>query len=211
MQPTTTYHLLSRARQGAEEALSLLFDRYRRRLAVLIRYKLGPEQRSKLDPDDLVQETLLRAYRDLAKFTYRSPGSFMCWLSAIADHAIADAVRYTRRVRRQGKEVRFRSASNPDGPEPADTLTPSRVLAQEERLQALLRKLDALPEHYREVLLLAKIEGLTTQEISTRLGKPRQAVSLLVFRALERLRGLMEQESLREKEASEWENTGGKK
>ena len=198
MQPTTTFDLLSRARQGAEDALSLLFDRYRRRLAVLIRYKLGAEQRSKLDADDLVQETLLRAYRDLPQFTYRSPGSFMHWLSAIADHTIADAVRYARRVRRQGLEVRFRSESNPEGPEPADTRTPSRVLAQEERLQALLSKLDALPEHYREALLLAKIEGLTTEEISARLGKPRQAVSLLVFRALERLRGLVAREKLSE-------------
>lgn len=211
MQPTTTFDLLSRGRQGAEDALSLLFDRYRRRLAVLIRYKLGPQQRSKLDADDLVQETLLRAYRDLPQFTYRSPGSFMRWLSAIADHTITDAVRYAHRVRRQGNEVGFRSESNPGGAEPADTLTPSRVLAQEERLQALLRKLDALPEHYREALLLAKIEGLTTEEISARLGKPRQAVSLLIFRALERLRGLVEQEKLSDKQASEWKETGGKK
>lgn len=195
MQPTTTFELLGRARQGAQDALSLLFDRYRRRLAVLIRYKLGPQHRGKLDADDLVQETLLRAYRDLPQFTYRSPGSFMRWLSSIADHAIADAVRYARRVRRQGDEVRLRSESNPEGPEPADRLTPSRVLAQEERLQALLRKLDELPEHYREALLLAKIEGLTTEEISAHLGKPRQAVSLLVFRALQRLRELVERET----------------
>jgi RNA polymerase sigma-70 factor (ECF subfamily) len=175
--------------------MSLLFERYRRRLAVLIRYKLGDEWRGKLDADDLVQETLLRAYRDLPQFTYRSPGSFMHWLSAIADHTIADAVRYAGRARRQGNEVRFRSESNPEGPEPAHSLTPSRVLAQEERLQALIGKLDALPEHYREVLLLAKIEGLTTEEISSRLGKPRPAVSLLVFRALRRLRELLEQDS----------------
>jgi len=196
MQPTTTFDLLGRARQGADDALSLLFERYRRRLAVLIRYKLGPGWRGKLDADDLVQETLLRAYRDLPQFTYRSPGSFMHWLSAIADHAITDAVRYAGRARRQGNEVSFRSESNPEGPEPVDLLTPSRVLAQEERLQALLSKLDALPEHYREALLLAKIEGLTTEEIATRLGKPRQAVSLLVFRALQRLRELVEREKL---------------
>jgi RNA polymerase sigma-70 factor (ECF subfamily) len=197
MQPTTTFDLLGHARQGADDALSLLFERYRRRLALLIRYKLGGEWRGKLDPDDLVQETLLRAYRNLAQFTYRSPGSFMHWLSAIADHTIADAVRYAGRARRQGNEVRFRSESNPEGPEPADSLTPSRVLAQEERLQALVKKLDALPEQYREVLLLAKIEGLTTQEISSRLGKPRQAVSLLVFRAVRRLHELLEREAVK--------------
>jgi len=150
--------------------------------------------RGKLDADDLVQETLLRAYRDLPRFTYRSPGSFMHWLSAIADHTIADAVRYAGRARRQGNEVRFRSESNPEGPEPADSVTPSRVLAQEERLGALVKKLDALPDHYREALLLAKIEGLTTEEIASRLGKTREAVSLLVFRAVRRFRELLEEE-----------------
>lgn len=196
MKPTSTFDLVGRAQQGAEDALSLLFERYRRRLAVLIRYKLGPEQRGQLDVDDLLQETLLRAYRGLPQFTYRSSGSFMHWLSSIADHAIADAVRYAGRERRRGEEVRFRSESNPDGPEPAVTLTPSRVLMQEERVHALINKLDALPQHYQEALLLAKIEGLTTEEISARLGKPRQAVSLLVFRALQRLRELLEEAPL---------------
>jgi RNA polymerase sigma-70 factor, ECF subfamily len=193
MQPTTTFDLLDRARAGGDEALSLLFERYRRRLAVLMACKLGPEWRGVIDLEDLVQETLLRAHRDLAHFTYRSPGSFLHWLSAIADHVVADAVRYQgREMRRAEALVRFRSPSNPDGPEPADSVTPSRVFAQEERLQRLMRTLDELPEQYREVLLLAKLESLTIEEISQRLGKPRQAVSLLIFRAARRLRELLD-------------------
>lgn len=195
VQPTTTYDLLNRARQGTGEALSLLFERYRRRLAVLIRYKLRPEMRGDFDVDDLVQETLLRAYKDLPGFTYRSPGSFMRWLSAIADHTIADAVRYQGRARRNaGEPARFRSESNPLGPEPVDALTPSRVMAEEQRLRALVAKLDELQENYREALVLAKIEGLTTEEISARLGMPRPAVSMLVFRAVRRLRELLDRE-----------------
>src|SRR5580700_4553607 len=192
MQPTTTFDLLGQARRGAGDAASLLFERYQRRLAVLVRYKLGEEWRSKLDIDDLVQETMMRAYRDLDSFTYRSPGSFLHWLSAIAEHVIADAVRHQGRARRHATEVRFRSESNPLGPEPVDSLTPSRVFARAEGLQALLRKMDELPEQYREALLLSKIEGLTTEEMSERLQKPRDAVSLLVFRAARRLRELME-------------------
>jgi RNA polymerase sigma-70 factor (ECF subfamily) len=193
MEPTTTFNLLLQARQGFGDAPSLLFERYRRRLAVLVRFKLGEEWRGKLDIDDLVQDTMMRAYRDLDSFTYRSPGSFLHWLSAIADHVIADAVRYQGRARRHATEVvRFRSESNPLGPEPIDSLTPSRVFAQGERLQALLQKMDELPEQYREVLLLSKIEGLTTQEMAERLKKPHEAVSLLIFRAVRRLRELME-------------------
>jgi RNA polymerase sigma-70 factor (ECF subfamily) len=193
MQPTTTFDLLGQARQGDGGAASLLFERYRRRLAVLLRYKLGEKERGQLDIQDLVQETMLRAYRDLDSFTYRSPGSFLHWLSAIADHVIADAVRYQGRARRHATEIlRFRSDSNPLGPEPADSLTPSRVFARAERLEALLRKMDELPEQYREALLLSKIEGLTTEEISELLQKTREAVALLVFRAVRRLRELLE-------------------
>ena len=53
-------------------------------------------------------------------------------------------------------------------------------------MERLLARLDALPEDYRRVLVLAKIEGLTTAEMAERLGKSREAVALLVYRALKR-------------------------
>ena len=46
MEPTTTFNLLVQARQGSGDAASLLFERYRRRLAVLVRFKLGEEWRA---------------------------------------------------------------------------------------------------------------------------------------------------------------------
>ena len=111
--PTSTFGLLERARNGDREALSRAFEKYRRRLAVLIHFKLGPRARSFAEVEDLVQETCLRAFRDIDRFTYQSPGSFLRWLSAIADHVIVDRVRYQRRERRAGEEVPFRSPSNP--------------------------------------------------------------------------------------------------
>jgi RNA polymerase sigma-70 factor (ECF subfamily) len=153
---------------------------------VLIHYKLSPQAREFCEVEDLVQETCLRAFRDIASFTYQSPGSFLRWLSAIADHAIIDRTRYRNRERRAGQEIPFRSASNPIGPDPADSRTPSRLFAQQEAVERLLARLDALPEDYRRVLVLAKIEGLTTAEMAERMGKSREAVALLVYRALKR-------------------------
>jgi len=196
VQPTTSFDLLERAKNGSRQAASDLFERYRRRLTLLVRYKVAPEWRARLDIDDLVQETLLRAYRDLPGFTYRGPSSFFHWLSSIAGHVIADAIRYHGRVRREGRPTHFRSPSNPNGPEPADSVTPSRVFAQEERLQRLIRLLDALPENYREALVLAKFEGLTTAEMAARLAISREAVALLVFRAAQRLRELIRRDEL---------------
>jgi RNA polymerase sigma-70 factor (ECF subfamily) len=188
--PTSTFNLLEQARSGDRDALSRAFEKHQRRLAVLIYYRLPAGARAFDEVEDLVQETFLRACRDLDGFTWQSPGSFFRWLGSIAGHVVIDRARYRGRERRAGEEVRFRSESNPAGAEPADTLTPSRLLARKEAVERLLERLDRLPEDYRQALVLAKIEGCTTVEIAERMGKSREAVALLVYRALQRLRVL---------------------
>jgi len=155
---------------------------------VLLYFKLSPRARQFSEVDDLIQETLLRAFRDIGSFSYQSPGSFLRWLSSIGDHVIIDHLRYRSRACRAGEEVRFRSDSNPSGPEPADTKTPSRLFAQQEALERLLSRLNELPEEYRQAILMAKIEGLSTAEMAERLGKSKEAVALLVYRAVKRFR-----------------------
>lgn len=197
MEPaTSTFELINRIKSGDQEAFSQLFDKYRPRLAALIHYRLSPEQRLALGVDDILQETFFRGFRDCSQFTYQGPGSFLRWLSQIANHIITDQVRHQGRQKRQGGErVPFRSKSNPDGVELADSKTPSRILSEDERVRALLKLFDALPEDYRQVILLARIEGLSTEEIAERLGKPRQAITLLLHRAIKRLRELKEKRS----------------
>lgn len=189
--PTSTLGLVERFKKGDTEAFSLIFRKYQRRLAVLVHYKLSPALRSVTEVDDILQEVFFVAARDMRQFTYQSPGSLMAWLSRIADHVIADAARYQSREKRHAEElVRFRSESNPKGPEPVDSETPSRAFAREEGLQILLRKLDILPAEYRETILLSKFAGLTTKEISESSGKSRQSVALTLHRALKRFREL---------------------
>ncbi len=190
--PTSTFTLLEQARAGDQQALSRAFEKYQKRLAVLVHFKLSPDARAFSDVEDVVQDVFLRAYRDLDRFEYRSPGSFLRWLSAIADHVIVDRVRYQNRERRAGEEVAFRSSSNPGGPEPCDTRTPSRLFAQQEAVERLLDRLAALPEEYRQAILMARVEGLSTAEMAQRLGKSRDAVALLVYRAVKRFRAICE-------------------
>ena len=89
--PTSTFALLEKARTGDREALSRVFEKYQRRLAVLVHFKLSPRARAFEEVEDIVQETPLRAFRDIHRFSYQAPGSFLRWLSAIADHAIIAA------------------------------------------------------------------------------------------------------------------------
>jgi RNA polymerase sigma-70 factor, ECF subfamily len=184
--PTSSFDLVEKVKGGDREAFSGLFRKYSRRLAVLIYYKLGEELRGSREVDDFLQETLLRAFRDIGQFHYRAPGSFLSWLSSIADHVIVDAARYEGRERRRAAELVPLS----QGPEPADTKTPSRLLAQKEDVARLLERLDALPADYRQAILLAKIEGLSTAELAERMGRSREAAALLLHRAVKRFREL---------------------
>ncbi len=195
-QPTSTYDLLARIGQGDEDAFTALFERYQKRLALLIHYKLGHEMRRLADVDDVLQETFLEAFRDIKRFRYEKPGGFLGWLSRIADHVIADAARFHGRQKRRAEFVRFRSAGTPEGAEPVDSATPSRLLAEKESLQALIRKLDSLPEEYRRVILLAKVEGLSNAEMAERLGRSREAAALLLHRAIKRFRAIQELQEL---------------
>src|SRR6266571_3315859 len=182
---TSTFGLVERFKKGETEAFSLLFRKYRRRLAVLVHYKMSPALHGLMEVEDILQEVFLAAARDMNQFTYQSPGSLIAWLSRIADHVIADAARYQNRAKRRAEKLlRFRSDSNPQGPEPVDSETPSRLFEREESVQILLQKLNALSEEYRDMILLAKFEGLTTKEIAEQVGKSRESVALTLHRAL---------------------------
>lgn len=189
--PTSTFGLIERIKRGDQTAFAALFEKYRRRLAVLIHFRMGPRLKESMEVDDLLQETMAKAFLQLDRFDYRSPGSFFRWIAHIADHVITDAARNQNRQKRRAAEyVRFRTETNPGGAEPVDSTTPSRILARDEAFQALLRSLDALPPQYREVILLARFEGLTTPEIAEKLGKSRESVALLLHRALGQIRRL---------------------
>ena len=192
--PTTSFGAAQSVKAGDAEAFAVLFAKYRRRLAALLRYKAGPEALAGATIDDLMQETFLRAFRDIQGFTYESPGSFWRWLARIAGHVVLDAARFEGRQKRHAAEVvRFRSASNPNGADPLDSRTPSLMLAEKEEIERLFRRLDALPADYRQAILLAKVEGLATAEIAAEIGKSREGAALLLHRALKRLRALDEE------------------
>jgi RNA polymerase sigma-70 factor (subfamily 1) len=188
---TSTFDLIQRFREGDDAAFGDLFRKYKPRLAVLVRYKLGEALREQFEVDDILQEVFLEASRDLGSFSYRSPGSFMAWLSRIADHVIADEARMqSRRKRAAGERVRLRSETNPLGPEPVDPLTPSRILLQHERAAQLYARLEALPADYRAAILMAKVECLPLAEMAKRLDRSREATAVLLCRALQRVRAI---------------------
>src|SRR5215469_15010856 len=97
---TSTHGLVERAQQGDQDAFSSLFEKCRPRLAVIIHCRLSPGLRRDADVDDVLQEVMLRAFRDIQRFEYRAPGSFMSWVVRIAEHVIVDMARSQDRQKR---------------------------------------------------------------------------------------------------------------
>ena len=171
---TTSLEIILQAQQGDEHAFARLFARYERKIAILSDYHMSSDLRARLEVEDVLQEIFLRAFRDLGQFTYQSAGSFQKWLIAIAGNVLTDLARSQGRQKRKAEAiVPFRSESNPGGVDPADSRTPSRWLREEQHLE-LLKKLEVLPEEFRQAIGRPRLEGLTTGEMGQRMGEKRK-------------------------------------
>jgi len=186
-----TQELVILAKGGDDSALEQLCRVYGERVRRMIRLRMGKEIRPRLDSMDLVQEALVSALGGLKDFTYRNEGDFLRWLSRITQNALRDNLDklYTdkRDIR---KEVRLESYGPTTGGRfartagPIDATTPSVIMSKKEDLDKLEKAIDELKGDYREVIVLAKIEGLSYKEIGDRLGKSIDSVGHLLSRAM---------------------------
>jgi RNA polymerase sigma-70 factor (ECF subfamily) len=169
-------------------------DRFRDYLRLLARLQLPARLQGKLDPSDVVQQTLLRAYQGLGEFRGQSTAEMAGWLRSILAHVLANAVRDYGRARRDVTLERSLEAALADSSLRLENwlaggeALPSEVAQRNEQLLALSSALTTLPPDQREALLLQFFEGLTLAEIAVRLGRTRAAVASLLRRGLAHLR-----------------------
>ncbi len=186
-----TQELVMLAKGGDESALAQLCGAYAERIRRIIRLRMGAELRSKLESMDIVQDAMMVALRGLDRFNYRTEGDFLRWLCGIAENQIRgglDRFHAAKRDIRREAPLDPGAAGTESGPQiaagPMVTTTPSVIFSRSEDLDRLERAMDALKPEYREVIVLAKVEGLSYQETATRLGKSPEAVGMLLSRAM---------------------------
>lgn len=185
---------LDRARQGDDGERERLFASSRSYLGILARAQVETWLRVKVDPSDLVQQTLLEAHRDFARFQGRTQGEWLAWLKRILCHNAADFVRhYNGTDKRQAKrEVRFEpppgrsTAFHPAEPAAAEE-TPSQQLIRRDNQLEVAAAVAELPPDYREVILLRNLQRLPFDEVARRMGRSRPAVQMLWMRAVKKL------------------------
>jgi len=194
-----TQQLVTMAQEGDDTALDQLCSVYGERVRRIVRFRMGPALRAQLESMDLVQEALMEAIKDLGDFTFSNDGDFLRWLSSIVENTIRDNIdrihAAKRDVRRQVSLDRVATHINRPGLDahlPVGTTTPSAVLSLREDLDRLEQAMDRLKPQYREVLVLAKIEGLSCKEIAARQKKNTAAVAMSLSRAIVAVTNLFE-------------------
>jgi RNA polymerase sigma-70 factor (ECF subfamily) len=177
---------VERARSGDSDAFRLLVEQHSRAIFRLAYRMTGNEE----DAEDVVQETFLRAYRQLDKYEARS--SFSTWLYRIASNYSLDLIRM--RKRHEDKRERGSDQDQRDILQsiPMDTPGPDRIVYSgqiKDRVNAALNELSA---QERTAFVLRHFEGLSIEEIGESLGTGANATKHSIFRAVQKLRRSLE-------------------
>jgi RNA polymerase sigma-70 factor (ECF subfamily) len=173
---------------------SQALEPFRSYLEVLARVHLDARLRGKLDPADVVQQALLRAYAAWPEMKNPDQPALTAWLRRILARTLADAVKHYERDKRAVDLERSleadldRSTSGMAGWLAANQTSPSQAAIRNEEMLRLADALATLPEPMREVVVLKHLRGWTLQRIGDHLGRTVPAVASLLRRGLEALR-----------------------
>ena len=199
---TPVENLLVEARQDGNEPLGRLLQLYRNYLTILATTQINPRLRRRMAPSDLVQEAMLAAHRDFERFRGQSEREFLAWLRQILinclHHAIETHLKAKKRDLRcevsieQVSEALDKSVLNFANVLADRGPSPSAPARQRERSVALADQLAKLKPHYRDVIVLRNLQGLSFDEVAARMDKKPSTVRMMWLRAIDKFKEVYE-------------------
>ena len=183
------------AKNGCSKAQSQLFQQLRSYYLFVAKQNIEQELQARINPSDVVQETMLRAANAIDSFRGFNSSEFRAWLKVILTNEINQM---RRKHRLQKRDVRREANTNANdesrnaGLEPIDnSLTPqSRAIALEE-LKKLRSYLSRLSPDHQTVIHLRSLERRSFEEVGKIMGRSTEAASKLWYRAIGELRKVM--------------------
>jgi RNA polymerase sigma-70 factor, ECF subfamily len=192
-EPLATQVLIERVQQGDQGALNELVERYQMRVLAVVRIRLGVQLRKKLESWDVVQEVLIDALRKVQSFDFRTEGAFLKYLNRVVENRIRDeAEHWAAQKRDVGRETPLEKGRSSGSVNPLSVLgdsgqsTPSKIVSRKEEMAQLEDAMDLLAEEsaeYRDLIVAAKLEGRSYQEIADEMGISPDAVRMRLKRA----------------------------
>jgi RNA polymerase sigma-70 factor, ECF subfamily len=179
----------------------LPLEDYRDYLTLLARARLGLALRGRMDPSDLVQQTLLVAHREAGQFRGGGPAELAGWLGRILDRQLLNLVRDNQRdCRDVRREVSLEQTVAESDARLAACLaaaqsSPSQQAMRNEQMLLLGNALARLPEAQRQAIESRYLLGDSLDEIAGQMGRTAAAVASLLHRGLENLQRLMQEDA----------------
>ncbi|HEV3235454.1 MAG TPA: sigma-70 family RNA polymerase sigma factor [Gemmataceae bacterium] len=191
--------LLQQIADGDASARGRLWQRHRSRLKQLITLRMDRRLAARVDPSDVVQDSLAEADQKLEGYLRNKPLPFYPWLRQLALERMVHLHRVHVRAQRRSihrEEPLDTGPSDPSTPALARRLavygsSPSGRMRKQERRRKLEEALTRLSDRDREVLVLRHLEQLTIREAAAVLGLTEAAVKARQVRALRQLRELL--------------------
>lgn len=154
-------------------------------------YKLPSNARGKLDPADLVQQTLLEVLAVPGKLTGRPDHEVLAYLRRALTNNITDAA---RKYARDGfsPDLAGQSSISLAGWLAAPDTSPSERAARNEKFERLATAIFDLPDDQRTAVEMKYLQGMRVKDIAAAFGRTEGAVSLLLHRALTAMRGVLQ-------------------
>lgn len=179
-----------------------LFTNHRPRLWQIIHFRLSDQIRGRVDPDDVVQEVYLEAEKRLRHYVDGDFPSLFLWLRLVVGQTLSKIHR--THLQTESRSVLREAGSGRSGLWGNTSLclsqrfiahmtSPSQVAVKGELIGEVRQALEGMNAMDQEVLALRHFEELTNQEVAVELGIKPKAASIRYMRALERLRGVLEQ------------------
>lgn len=192
--------LIRRAHEGDTAAREQLLGLHRVGLCKMVTVRMDPRLRDRLDPSDVVQEALAEAWLRLPDWLDQRPMPLLPWLRRLTLDRLIELYRHHVTAQRRSVSREAEAVVDPDNSALralADRLaangpTPSEILRHEELREQIRTALLQLNEPDRELLVLRYVEQLPMAEVSALLGVTEGAAKVRAFRALQRLRALLE-------------------
>ena len=185
--PHTDSAAVALAREGNSDAFWGLVERHSRAIYRLAHRMTGNPQ----DAEDVVQETFLKAYRQLGRFESRA--NFSTWLHRIAVNCSIDLIR-SRKHQETGHDAAdldlLDSAAGTDD-QRVDP-SPERLMLSTEVQERVGRAMEGLTHMERAAFVLRHFEGQSIEEISRALGLKANAAKHSIFRAVRKMRLALE-------------------
>ncbi len=175
--------LVRKAQLGSVSAFEDLVRRTSRLVYARLYLDLGDSHRA----EDLLQETLILAYRSLRSL--HDPQRLRPWLLTIAQNVMRDAIKSEHRLKRASPP---RVSLDAVGECACPGLQPEEEVSRAEERQRVLESLRALPEEYQLPLALRYLAGADYAMIENQLGLTNGALRGLLHRGLKMLRAKLE-------------------